>query len=63
MNHPVDQVIKPTVTSTQVHPNARLITSTHLQGTSIPIPIFTSVSSTSPHVPRDPAGTYFHLRM
>jgi hypothetical protein len=30
MNHPFNQVIKPTVTSTQFHPNFGLITSTHL---------------------------------
>jgi hypothetical protein len=63
MNHPVDQVIKPTVTSTQVHPNAGLITSTHIQGTSIPTPIFTSFSSIAPHVPHNLAGTSFHPRM
>jgi hypothetical protein len=61
MNHPVNQVINPTITSAQVHPNVGLITSTHLQGTSIPT--FTIFSSTSPHVPHDPAGTSFHPRM
>jgi hypothetical protein len=60
MNHPIDQVINPTVTSSQVHPNAGLITSTHLQGNSIPTPIFTSFYSTAPHVPHNPTGTYFH---
>jgi hypothetical protein len=33
MNHPIDQVIKPIIASTQVYPNTRLITSTHSQGT------------------------------
>jgi hypothetical protein len=36
MNHPIDQVVNPTVASKQVYPNAGLITSTHSQGTSIP---------------------------
>jgi hypothetical protein len=34
MNHSFDQVINPIVTLAQVHPNAGLITSTHIQGTS-----------------------------
>jgi hypothetical protein len=63
MNHPFVQVIIPTVTSTKVHPNAGLINSTHLQGTSIPTPIFTIFYSTAPHVPHDLVGTYFHPRM
>jgi hypothetical protein len=60
MNHPIDQVIKPTITSAQVHPNARLITSTHSQGTSIPTPTFTNFHSTTPHVPHNLAGTSLH---
>jgi hypothetical protein len=63
MNHPVDQVINPTVTPAQVHPNAGLITSTHLQGTSISTPVSTSFYSTAPHVPHDPVGTSSHPRM
>jgi hypothetical protein len=63
MNHPVDQVINPTVTPTQVHPNAGLVTSTHLQGTSIPTPISTIFYSTTPHVPHDPVGTSFQPRV
>ena len=63
MNYPVDQVINPTVTPTQVHPNAGLITSTHIQGTSISTPVSTIFYSTAPHVPHDPAGTSSHLRM
>jgi hypothetical protein len=59
MNHPVDQVIKPTVTPTQVHPTAGLITSTHLQVTSIPTPVSTRFYSTAPHVPHDSVGTSF----
>jgi hypothetical protein len=60
MNHPVDQVINPTVTPAQVHPNARLITSTHLQGTSISTLVSTRFYSTAPHVPHDPVGTSSH---
>jgi hypothetical protein len=63
MNHPINQVIHPTVASTQVYPNIGLITSTHSQGTSIPTPTFPNFHSTTPHVPHDPAGTYFHPRM
>jgi hypothetical protein len=63
MDHPIDQVINPTVVSTQVHPNAGLITSTHSQGTSIPTPTFTKFHTIAPHVPHDPAGTSFHPRM
>jgi hypothetical protein len=63
MNHPVDQVINPTVTLAQVHPSARLITSTHLQSTSISTLVSTSFYSTAPHVPHDPAGTSSHSRM
>jgi hypothetical protein len=63
MDHPVDQVINPIVTPAQVHPNVGLITSTHLQGTSIPTLVSTSFYSIAPHVPHDPAGTYFHPRM
>jgi hypothetical protein len=63
MNHPIDQVINPTVASAQVYLNARLITSTHSQGTSIPAPTFTYFHSTAPHVPHDLARTYFHMRM
>jgi hypothetical protein len=63
MNHPIDQVINPTITSSQVHPNAGIITSTHSQGTLIPTPTFTNFHSTSPHVPHDLAGTSFHQRM
>jgi hypothetical protein len=63
MNHPIDQFIKPIVTSAQVHPNARLITSTHSQGTSIPTLTFTNIHSTTPHVPHDLAGTSFHPRI
>jgi hypothetical protein len=63
MNHPIDQVINPTVTSAQVHPNVGLITSTHSQGTSIPTPTFTNFHSTAPHVPHDLAGTSLHQRM
>jgi hypothetical protein len=63
MNHPIDQVINPTITSAQVHPNAGHVTSTHSQGTSIPTPIFTKFHSTAPHVPHDLAGTSFHQRM
>jgi hypothetical protein len=62
-NHPVDQVINPTATPTQVHPNARLITSTHPQSTSISTPISTRFYSIAPHVPHDPAGTFSHPRM
>jgi hypothetical protein len=62
MNHLVDQVINPTVTPAQVHPNAGLITSTHLQRTSISTPVSTSFYSTAPDVPHDLAGTYSHLR-
>jgi hypothetical protein len=63
MNHPVDQVIHPTVTPAQVHPNARLITSTHPQSTSISTPISTSHYSTTSHVLHNPAGTSSHPRM
>jgi hypothetical protein len=63
MNQPVDQVINPIVTPAQVHPNAGLITTTHLQGTSISTPISTIFYSTAPHVPHNPAGTSVHLRM
>jgi hypothetical protein len=63
MNHPIDQVINPIFTSTQVHPNARLINSTHSQGTSIPTPAFTNFHSRAPHVPHDLVGTSFHPRM
>jgi hypothetical protein len=63
MNHPIDQVINPTVTSSQIHPNARLITSTHSQGTSIPTPTFTNFHSTAPHVSHDLPGTSLHQRM
>jgi hypothetical protein len=63
MDHPIDQVINPTITPAQVHPNTRLITSAHLQGTSIPTSVSTIFYSTAPHVPHDFAGTYFHLRM
>jgi hypothetical protein len=59
-NHFIDQVINPTVTLAQVHPNVELITSTHSQGTSIPTPTFTNFHSTAPHVSHDPAGTYLH---
>jgi hypothetical protein len=47
----------------KVNPNARLITSTHFQGTSIPTLVSTSFYSTAPHVPHDPAGTSSHPRM
>jgi hypothetical protein len=57
MNHPVDQVINPTITPAQVHPNAGLITSTHIQGTSISTLFSTIFYSTAPHVPHDPIGT------
>jgi hypothetical protein len=63
INHPVDQVINPIVTLAQVHTNDGLITSTHLQGTSIPTPISTSFYSTAPHVPHDSVGTSFQPRM
>jgi hypothetical protein len=63
MNHPVDQVIHPTTTPAQVYLNARLITSTHPQSTSISTPVSTSFYSTAPHVPHDPAGTSSHPRM
>jgi hypothetical protein len=63
MNHPVDQVINPTFTPAQVHPNARLITSTHILGTSISTPISTSFYPTAPHVPHDPSRTSAHPRM
>jgi hypothetical protein len=63
MNHPVDLVINPTITPTQVHPNARLITSTHIQRTSISTPVSTRFYSTAPHVPHDLAGTSSHPRM
>lgn len=62
MNHPVDQVIHPTTTQAQVHPNARLITSTHPQRTSISTPVSTIFYSTAPHVPHDLAGTSSHPR-
>jgi hypothetical protein len=62
-NHPVDQVIHPTATPTQVHPNVGLITSTHPQSTSISTSISTSFYSTAPHVPHNPTGTSSHLRM
>jgi hypothetical protein len=63
MNHPFDQVINPTVTPAQVHPNAGLITSTHPQITSISTPFSTSFYSTAPHVPHNPIGASSHLRM
>jgi hypothetical protein len=63
MNHPIDQVIHSTFTPTQVHPNVGLITSTLPQSTSIYTPVSTSLYSTTPHVPHDPAGTSSHLRM
>jgi hypothetical protein len=63
MNHPIDQVINPTIASTQVYPNVGLITSTHSQGTSIPTPDFTNFHSTTPHVSYDPVGTSFKLIM
>jgi hypothetical protein len=63
MNHPIDQVINPIVASTQVYPNAGLITSTYSQGTSIPTPVFTNFHSIAPHVPHDLAGTSFRPRM
>jgi hypothetical protein len=63
MNHPVDRVIHPTTTPAQVHPSARLITSTHPQSTSISTPVSTSFYSTAPHVPHNPAGTSSHPRM
>jgi hypothetical protein len=63
MNHLVDQVINPIVTPTLVHPNAGLITSTHLQSTSISTPIYTSFYSTAPHVPHDLARTSSHPRV
>jgi hypothetical protein len=63
MNHPIDQVINPIVTSTQVHSNVGLITFTHSQGTSIPTPTFTNFHSTTPHVSHDLAGTSLHQRM
>jgi hypothetical protein len=63
MNHPVDQVINHIVIPSQFHPNVGLITSTHIQGTSIPTPVSTSFSSTTPHVPHDPVGTSSHSRM
>jgi hypothetical protein len=63
MNHPIDQVINPTVTLAQVHPNVGLITSTHLQSTSISTPISTIFYSIAPHVPHNPAGTFSHSRM
>jgi hypothetical protein len=63
MNHPVDQVIYPTATPKQVHPNVGLITSTHPQSTSISTSISTSFYSTTLHVPHDLSGTSSHLRM
>jgi len=63
MNHPIDKVINPTTTSTKVHPNAGLITSTHSQGTLIPTPTFTNFHSTTPHVSHNLAGTSLHQRM
>jgi hypothetical protein len=61
INHPIDQVINPTIASSQVYPNVGLITFTHSQATSIPT--FTRFHSTTPHVSHDPAGTYFHPRI
>jgi hypothetical protein len=49
MNHPIDQVINPTIASTQVYPNVGLITSTHSQGTLIPTPTFTNFTL-QPHM-------------
>jgi hypothetical protein len=63
MNHLVDQVINPTITPTQVHPNSGIVTSTHLQITSISTPVSTRFYSTTPHVPHDLAGTSSHPRM
>jgi hypothetical protein len=62
MNHPVDQVIHPTATPTQVHPNARIITSTHPQSTSISTLVSTIYYSIVPYVPHDPTGTCSHPR-
>jgi hypothetical protein len=63
MNHPVDQVINPTITPAQFHPNVGLITYIHLQSTSISTPVSTSFYSTNPHIPHDLAGTSSHPRM
>jgi hypothetical protein len=63
MNHPVNQVIHPTATPTQVHPNAGLITSTHPQSTSISTLVSTSFHSIAPHVPHDPTRASSHPRM
>jgi hypothetical protein len=63
IDHPIEQVIDPTVTSTQVHLNVGVITSTHTQGTSTATPTFTPFHSTTPHVPQDPVGTSLHQRM
>jgi hypothetical protein len=63
MNHPIDQVINPTISSAQFYPNAGLITSTHSQGTSICTPTFKNFHSTAPHVPHDPTRICFHRRM
>jgi hypothetical protein len=63
MNHPIDRVNNPTITSAQVHPNVGLITSTLSQGTSIPTPTFTIFHSTAPHVPHNLARIYLHHKM
>jgi hypothetical protein len=63
IDHPIEYVVDPATTSTQIHLNAGVITPNHAQGTSTVTPTTTPLHTTTPHVPYDPVGTPLHQRM
>jgi hypothetical protein len=63
IDRPIEQVVDPAATSTQIHLNVGVVTPNHAQGTSTVTPTTTPLHTTTPHVPQDPVGTPLHQRM
>jgi len=63
IDRPIEQVIKPATTTTQIHLNVGVVTHNHAQDTSTITPTTTPLHTTTPHVPHNLVGTPLHQRM
>jgi hypothetical protein len=63
IDHPIEQVVNPAATSTQIQLNVGVVTPNHAQGTSTITPTTTPFHTTTPYVPQNPVGTPLHQRM
>jgi len=57
IDHPIEQVVNPTIASVPVQSNIRIMLPSHMQGTLTITPSIT-LQPTTPNIPKNPIGTH-----